>query len=132
MPPPVQQRGGSQIFVKTLRGKMSTQDSEASDKIVRFKARFQQSASALRRVLRQRGGKQIFVKTPRGKTMSTQEVKARDKIVQVKAKIQEDMEGIPPTQQRQISRSSSWRTDTSRRSPRCVGCCASAAASRFS
>ncbi|XP_061557822.1 polyubiquitin-A-like [Phycodurus eques] len=123
-------RGGIQIAVMTLKGKIIPLEVDTSDSVENVKAQIQDKAgihpdlqrlifvgqqledgctlshynvhkdATLHLVIWLRGGMQIFVKTLTGKTI-TLEVECSDTVENVKAKIQ-DKEGIPPDQQRII------------------------------
>ncbi|XP_061608516.1 polyubiquitin-A-like isoform X2 [Phyllopteryx taeniolatus] len=123
-------RGGMQITVMTLIGKIIPLEVDSSDSVENVKAQIQDKEgfhadmqrlmflghllengctlshynvhkdATLHLVVWLRGGMQIFVKTLTGKTI-TLEVESSDTVENVKAKIQ-DKEGIPPDQQRII------------------------------
>ena len=116
-------RGGGQIYVEKLTGKMTTLEVEPSDSVENLMSKIQDkeglmyagkllekgqtlsdynipNEATLRLVLRPRVAYQISIKTPTGR-MFFLEVEPSDSVENVKTKIQ-DREGIPPDQQRLI------------------------------
>ncbi|OMJ85916.1 hypothetical protein SteCoe_12692 [Stentor coeruleus] len=123
----VRKRGGIQLFIKTLSGKIINLDAEYLDSIGSIKAKLHEKKgippdqqrlifvgkeledhktfndfnyqynSTLYLLVKQKGGMQIFVKIPTGKTI-TLNVKSSDSIESIKANIQ-DKEGIPLNKQ---------------------------------